>query len=54
MALGEGFSHGVDKKTLIHTEGALLVALVSDEQFDDRALDAFLAQARALADRWTT
>lgn len=54
MALGEGLSHGVDKKTLIHTEGALLVALVSDEQFDDVALDAFLARARTLGDRWTS
>lgn len=51
MALGEGITHGVDKKTLIHTEGALLVALVSDEQLDDAALDAFLAKARAIADR---
>jgi hypothetical protein len=49
MALGEGTTHGIDQqRTLIHTEGALLVALICDEQLDDAALDAFLAEARAL------
>lgn len=53
-ALGEGTTRGIDKKTLLHTEGVLLVALIVDEQFDDDAMDAFLAEARALADRWTS
>jgi hypothetical protein len=50
-ALGEGTTRGIDKKTLLHTEGVLLVALIMDEEFDDPALKAFLAEARALADR---
>lgn len=52
-ALGEGTVRGIDQKTLIHTEGLLLVALVIDEQLDGAALDAFLAKARATADSFT-
>lgn len=50
-ALGEGTTGGIDKGTLLRTESVLLAMLVMDEQFDDAALDAFLAEARALADR---
>lgn len=50
-ALGEGTTRDIDKETLLHTEGVLLAVLVMDEQFDDAALDAFLAEARALAER---
>jgi hypothetical protein len=49
-ALGEGTVRGIDTKTLIRTEGVLLVALVIDEQLDGAALDAFLTEARATAD----
>ncbi len=50
-ALGEGTTRGIDKETLLRTESVLLTVLIMDEQFDDAALDAFLAEARALADR---
>jgi hypothetical protein len=50
-ALGEGTTRGIDKDTLLRTESVLLAMLVMDEQFDDATLDAFLAEARALADR---
>jgi hypothetical protein len=53
-ALGEGTLRGIDKKTLLHTEGVLLVALIVDEQLDDAALDTFLAEARATADSFLT
>jgi hypothetical protein len=52
-ALGEGTVRGIDKKTLIHTEGVLLGALIMDEQLDGAALDAFLAEARAAVDSFT-
>lgn len=52
-ALGEGTVRGIDKKTLIHTEGVLLAALIMDEQLDGAALDAFLAEARAAVDSFT-
>ena len=50
-ALGEGTTRGIDKETLLRTESVLLTVLIMDEQLDDAALDAFLAEARALADR---
>jgi hypothetical protein len=52
-ALGEGTVRGIDTKTLIHTEGVLLAALIMDEQLDDATLDTFLAEARAIADSST-
>lgn len=53
-ALGEGTVRGIDKKTLIRSAGVLLVALVVDEKLDGAALDSFLADARAIADSFTT
>jgi hypothetical protein len=42
----------LDSGTRLGTQFLLLVALVLDEKFDDVELDAFLAEARALADEW--
>jgi hypothetical protein len=52
QALGEDSVSGIDKKTLIHTEGVVLAALIMDEQMDGAELDAFMAHAREVADRW--
>lgn len=42
----------LDGEERIFTQFLLLVALVLDRKLDDFGLDAFLGQARALADEW--
>jgi hypothetical protein len=42
----------IDARASWETQLALMAAIVGDEHLDDAGLDAFLAQARALADRW--
>lgn len=42
----------IDDKTMGTVQMTLLTALVDDAQMDDDALDAFLADARTLADEW--
>lgn len=44
----------LDGRTKGTTQMILLAALVADENFDDAALDEFLAGARKLADQWTS
>jgi hypothetical protein len=51
-ALGQGTVSDIGKKALIHTEGVVLGALIMDEQMDSAELDAFIEQARELANRW--
>jgi hypothetical protein len=44
----------IDTDTAILTQLMLLAALTADAQYDDAGLDAFLVEARALADEWTS
>jgi hypothetical protein len=44
----------LDTDTVVGTEVILLAALVADEEFNDAALDEFLAKARKLADEWSS
>ncbi|MBE1606001.1 hypothetical protein [Actinopolymorpha pittospori] len=45
---------GLDSETRVSTQFLLLGALVADEQFDDSGLDGFMAEARVIADKWTS
>lgn len=49
-ALGRGEVGDIDDKTRFGTETVLLAALIAREQFDDAALDGFMAKARALVE----
>jgi len=42
----------IDPTPLIGTQLVLLVALIHDAQLDDAELEAFLAEAKGLADQW--
>jgi hypothetical protein len=42
----------LDTETLVGNQIILLTALIADEGLDDAGLDAFLAEARKLADEW--
>jgi len=44
----------IDEGNAASIEMLLMTALILDENLDDAGLDAFLADARALADEWTT
>jgi hypothetical protein len=44
----------LDPKTSFGTQILLLAALTADAQLDDAGLDEFLADARKLADQWTS
>jgi hypothetical protein len=46
--------HDVGGQTLIETQLLLLAALVSEARFTDSGLDAFMADSRRLAERWTS
>jgi hypothetical protein len=41
-----------DAKAAFAPKQYLLTALIADQHLDDAGLDAFLAQARKLADQW--
>ena len=42
----------IDPRTSWQTQLVLMAAIIGDEQLDDAGLDAFLAEARKLADEW--
>jgi hypothetical protein len=44
----------LDAEIKVNTQIILLFALIAEERFDDSALDEFLAEARKLADDWTS
>jgi hypothetical protein len=44
----------LDAETKVNAQIILLFALIAEERFDDSALDEFLAEARKLADDWTS
>lgn len=43
----------LDDKTVVGAQILLLAGLVADENFNGTELDAFIAQAKAIADEWT-
>lgn len=51
-SLGRGSVEGIDGKTRLGTRFLLLAALIVDEQLDERGIEAFLAQAREVANQW--
>jgi hypothetical protein len=53
-ALGDRIATELDEKSRARVQILLLIELVADETLDDVGLDAFLAQARSLADQMTT
>ena len=55
MAVFSGESlDDIDARKSWETQLLLMAAVVSGEHFDDAGLDAFLAEARKLADQWLT
>jgi hypothetical protein len=44
----------LNTETKVSTQIILLYALITDARLDDAGLDGFLAEARKLADEWTT
>ena len=50
-ALGKGSMESLDGETIFGTQILLLAALVGEARFSDDELDAFLAKARAEADK---
>jgi hypothetical protein len=52
-ALGDGIVTVLDEEARARAQIFLLCAMVADAGFDDAELDAFLAQARGLADQLT-
>jgi hypothetical protein len=52
-ALGDGIVTVLDEEAKARVQIFLLCAMVADAGFDDAELDAFLAQARGLADQLT-
>ena len=53
-ALGNGAIADLDNETVIGVQILILSALIADEQLDDDGLEQFLAEARKLADQWTS
>jgi len=53
-ALGEGSIRDLDDDTVIGAQIVILSALIADEQLDDAGLDQFMAEARKLANQWTS
>jgi hypothetical protein len=53
-ALGDGIATELDEKSRARAQILLLREMVVDAGLDDAGLDAFLAQARSLADQMTT
>ena len=53
-ALGDGSIRDLDDDTMIGAQIVILSALIADEQLDDTGLDQFMAEARKLADQWTS
>jgi hypothetical protein len=53
-ALEEESVDDLDDKTVVQTQIVFLTALITDEQLDAPSLDEFLAEARKLADEWTS
>jgi len=53
-ALGDGSIRDLDDETVIGAQIVILSALIADEQLDDAGLDQFMAEARKLADQWTS
>lgn len=53
MAVFTGQSlNDIDARTSWETQLVLMAAIVGDEHLDDAGLDAFLVEARKLADQW--
>lgn len=50
--LGRGSVADLDANVTVTAEQFVLAALIADEQLDDTGLDAFMTQARKLADQW--
>jgi len=50
--LGEPLSRQLDDDTVAVVQPVVLTALIADEDLDDVGLDAFMAEARGLADQW--
>jgi hypothetical protein len=53
-ALGQDIPVPGDVKTRIHTTFTLLALIASDLRLDPAGVEALLAEARSLADRWTS
>lgn len=53
-SLGEGSIADLDNETVISNQFLLLGALIVDEQLNEAGLDQFLAEARTVADEWTS
>jgi hypothetical protein len=53
-SLGNGSIADLDDGTVAGTQFLLLAGLVADEHYDEAGLDAFMAEVRKLADRWTS
>jgi hypothetical protein len=51
-SLGHGSADDIDARTRLGMRFLLLAALIVDEQLDEEGLEAFLAQAREVADQW--
>jgi hypothetical protein len=51
-SLGRGSVDDIDGRTRLGTRFLLLAALIVDEQLDERGVEAFVAEARKVADRW--
>jgi hypothetical protein len=50
-ALGDGIATRLEEEARVRAQIFLLIQLIDDEGLDDAGLDAFLAQARSLADQ---
>lgn len=50
-ALGDASTRSLSREVKVNTQITLLVGLIADEHLDDAGLDAFLADARKLADQ---
>ena len=53
-ALEDESVQDLDDETVVQIQVVFLAALVTGEQLDDAGLDEFLAEARKLADEWTS
>lgn len=54
-ALGESeLAQDLDERMVGRIESVFLAAMVDEEAWDETRLDEFLAEARTLADRWTS
>jgi hypothetical protein len=55
MAVFNGDSlDDLDARKSFEAQSVLMVAIIYDENLDDTGLDAFLAEARKMADAWLT